>query len=83
VDVNRDVLEVLQILVDRLALDGKQADLGIEREAVGDDAGAELLIVPDNLVEVKRDLLLGLEANDVADLLFLDRRQVTKRARPD
>ena len=39
-------------------------------------AGADLLVVPDDLVEGEGDLLLGLEVDDVGDLLFLDRRQL-------
>ncbi len=39
-------------------------------------AGAELLVVPDDLIEVERNLLLGLEPDDVGDLLFLDGRQL-------
>ncbi len=35
-----------------------------------------LWIVPDHLVEAEGDLLLGLEADDVGDLAFLDRRQL-------
>ena len=76
VDVHVDVLEVLQVAIDHVALHGEQADLGLHREAVGDDAGVELLVVPDDLVEVEGDLLFGLEANDVADLLLFDGRQL-------
>ena len=39
-------------------------------------AGADLLVVPDDLVERERDLLLGLELDDVGDLLLFDRRQL-------
>src|SRR5205085_1036578 len=45
-------------------------------EAVGDAAGADLLEVPDDLVEVEGDLLLGLEADDLADLSLLDGGQL-------
>ena len=76
VDLDVDVLEVLQVAVDHVALHGEQADLRLHGEAVGDDAGADLLVVPDDLVEVEGDLLLGLEADDVGDLLFFDRRQL-------
>ena len=76
VDLDVDVLEVLQVAVDHVALDGEQADLGLHGEAVGDDAGADLLEVPDDLVQGEGDLLLGLEADDVGDLLFLDGRQL-------
>ncbi len=73
--LDADVLEVLQVAVDHVALHGEQADFGLD-EAVGQLADADLLVVPDDLVEVERDLLLGLEADDVGDLLFLDRRQL-------
>ena len=75
-DLDADVLEVLQVAVDHVALHGEQADLGLHGEAVGDVAGADLLVVPDDLVEVERDLLLGLEVDDVGDLLLFDGRQL-------
>ena len=42
----------------------------------------DLLEVPDDLVERKRNLLLGLELDDVGDLLFSTGGSLTKRARP-
>ena len=75
-DLDVDVLEVGQRAADLVALHGEQADLGLHREAVGNFAGADLLEVPDDLVEREGDLLLGLEPHDVADLLLLDRRQL-------
>src|SRR5262249_8256579 len=36
----------------------------------------DLLEIPDDLVERKRNLLFGLEAHDVGDLLFFDRREL-------
>src|SRR5262249_22446646 len=32
--------------------------------------------IPDDFIEVERDLLLGLELDDIGDLLLLDRRQL-------
>jgi hypothetical protein len=43
---------------------------------VGDGALGHLLVVPDDLVERERDLLLRLELDDVDDLLLFDRRQL-------
>ena len=51
VDLDVDVLEVLQVAVDHVALHGEQADLRLQGEAVGDLARADLLVVPDDLVE--------------------------------
>ncbi len=70
------ILEVLQVAVHGVALDGEQADLGLHGEAVRDHAGAEFLIIPDHLFEIERDLLLGFEADDVVDLFLFDRRQL-------
>src|SRR5206468_2481786 len=75
-DLDVDVFEMLQIARDGVAFDGEEADLGLHGKTVRYDAGTEFLIVPDDLIEVERNLLLGFEANDVADLLFLDRRQL-------
>ena len=69
-------LKCCRYAVDHVALHGEQADLGLHGEAVGHVAGADLLVVPDDLVEREGNLLLGLEPDDVGDLLFLDRRQL-------
>ena len=62
--------------MDHVALHGEQADLRFHGKAVGDDAGADLLEVPDDFFEREGDLLLGLEADDVVDLLFFDGREL-------
>ncbi len=76
VHFNVDFLEVLEIAVDHVALHGEQAYFRLHREAVGYGAGSDLLIIPDDLVQIERNLLLRFKANDVADLLFLDRGQL-------
>ena len=76
VDFDVDVLEVLQVAIDHVPLHGEQADLGLHGEAVGHRAGADLLEIPDHLVQRERNLLLGLEADDVGDLLLFDGRQL-------
>src|SRR5579871_939312 len=75
-DIDVDILEMLQIAAHHVALHGEQTNLRFHRETIGDDAGADLLIIPDDLFEIKRNLLFRLEANDVGDLLFLDGRQL-------
>src|SRR5579884_1185001 len=75
-DIDVDIFEVLQIAANHVALHGEQTDLRLHSEAVGHSAGADLLIIPDDLIEIEGDLLLGLEANDVGDFLFLNGRQL-------
>jgi len=53
-----------------------KADLRIHGEAVGHYTVANLLVVPDDFVEGEGDLLLGLELDNVDDLLLFDRRQL-------
>ena len=76
VDFDVDVLELLDGPVDHVALHGEQADLGFEGHAVNDVPRAELLEIPDDFFERKRNLLLGLELDDVGDLLLIDRGQL-------
>ena len=71
-DFDADLLEVLQIAVDHVALHGEQADFRLD-EARRQLVDAELLIVPNDFVEIKRNLLLGLEFDDVGNLLSLRR----------
>ena len=80
-DLDADFLEVLQIAVDHVALHGEQADFRLD-EAVGQLADAELLVVPDDLVEVERDLLLGLERTMSGIFFSSTGGSLTKRARP-
>ncbi len=63
--------------VDLVALHGEQADLGHgEFLVVAFLLAADLLVVPDDLFECERDLLAGLELDDVGNPLLLDRRQL-------
>ena len=69
-------LNGLQVPCDLVALHGEQADLGFQREAVVLAAAGHLLVVPDDVFQRERDLLPGLELDDVGDLFLLDRRQL-------
>ena len=73
-DADRAVLR--QVPGDHLALHGEQANFRLHREVVDDLAAGDLLVVPDDLVQGERDLLLGLELHDVGNLRFLDGRQL-------
>ena len=76
VDLDARLLEGLQGAEHGVALHGEQADLGLQGEALFLAAAAHPLVVPDHVVQVEGDLLPGLVADDVGDLLGLDRRQL-------
>ena len=69
------VEEVADEAVDHVPLHGEQADFRVDGKAVGHDAVADFLEVPYHLIEWEGDLLLGLKLDDVANLLFFDRRE--------
>jgi hypothetical protein len=76
--VNLDVHagEVIEHPADHVALHREQADLGIDREAPLDRPFADFLVIPDDLFQREGDLLLGLELDDILDLLLFDGRQL-------
>ena len=77
VDFESRVEKRLQRLEHLLAFHREQADLGIEHvAAVLVDTSGDLLEVPNDIVEIKRDLLLRLVLDDLGNLVRLDRRQV-------
>ena len=82
VHLDVDVLEVLQVAKDHVALHGEQADLRAHGKPVGDFAGAQFLKVPDDFIERERNLLLGLETDDVGNLRLLDGRQLDEARQP-
>ena len=75
-DLDADFLELRNGARNHVAFHGEQADFRLQGQAVDDVAFVEPLIVPDDLLERKRDLLFRLELDDVGDLLFIDRGQL-------
>ena len=75
-DFDFHVPKMLQRPIDHVALHREQTDLRLHGEAVRHLAGDDLLIIPNHFLQREGDLLLGLEADDVGDFLFLDRRQL-------
>ena len=69
-------LVVTQVLVDDVALHGEQADFGLHRKPADGFATADLLEVPDDFVERKRDLLLRFKLHNVRDPLLFNGRQL-------
>ena len=67
------LLEVQQVVPDQLPLHCEDADLDIGRPFL-----LERLVVPDDLVHVKGDLLVGLVADDVRNSFWGDWRQLCK-----
>ena len=61
---------------DLVAFHREQADLGLQGEAFLLGAAAHPLIVPDDVGQIERDLLPGFVADDVGNLLRLDRREL-------
>src|SRR5262245_45478358 len=68
--------EVPQIATDHVALHREQTDFRLQSEAIRNDTAPQLLVIPDHFLQRKRNLLLGLEADDVGDLLLLDGREL-------
>ena len=67
---------------DVLLLDREDADFRIDDVPFGDFTAAQQLIVPGDVVEFERNLLVGLELDDVRDLLAFDRRQLDHPCEP-
>ena len=76
VDLDAGLEERLQGAEDGVALHGEQADLRLQGEPLLLASAAHPLVVPDHVVQVEGDLLPGFVADDVGDLLGLDRRQL-------
>ena len=77
IDFESRVEKRLQSLEHLLTFHREQADLGIEHvAAVFVDTSGDLLEVPDDIVEIKRDLLLRLVLDNLGDFVRFDRRQV-------
>ena len=76
VDLDPSFRERHQRLGDLLLLHREQRHLGVEDEAPLFEPADEPLPVPFHLLEREGDLLPGLVADDVGDLLRLDRRQL-------
>ncbi len=76
-DIDRDAhaIERLQGPQHLVALDGEQADLGLQRKPLFLHAAAHALVVPDHIVQIEGDLLPGLVPDDIGDFLGLDRGQ--------
>ena len=71
-----DAAEVAEVAGDHVPLHGEQADFGFQREARPTASPPAIFwIVPDDFIEREGDLLLGLELDDLGDLLLFDRRQ--------
>ena len=70
---------------DLIALHGEETDLGHgELFVAGLLIAADLLVRPDDLIQGKRNLLLGLEFDDIRNSLLFDRRQLDEldKSRP-
>ncbi len=65
-----------------LALHGEQADLGFQGEPFFFAAARHALVVPNDVVQVKRDLLPRFIFDDVGNFLRFDRRQLDKPRQP-
>ena len=71
VDLDAGLPEWLQGAEDGVALHGEQADLGLQGKPFLLAAAAHPLVVPNDVVQVEGDLLPGLVADDVGNLLRL------------
>ncbi len=70
--VDAGSLEWLESAEDGFLLHRKKTDFAFQCIAVFDVASSHLLEVPNHVVQIKRNLLLGFIANDVRDLLDFD-----------
>ncbi len=76
VDLDAGVLQRQDRPVDLVALHREQADLGHRDVFLALLVAADRLVIPDDVFQRERDLLPGLELDDVGDPLLLDRRQL-------
>ena len=76
INFDTDFVERFERTVDLIPLHGEQADLGFENETLGLAATAHALVVPDDVVQIERDLLLRFIFDNVGDLLRLDWRKL-------
>ena len=67
--------------VDRFLLHREQTDFGVERDPV-DLGTTHLLIVPDHVIQLERDLLLRFILDDVRNLLRIHWRWLEKTSQP-
>ena len=82
VQLDSRVLERLDGAEHLFAFHREQADLGFEREAVHFGAAAHLLVVPDHVVQIERDLLARLVFHNVRNLLGVDRGRLEELGQP-
>ena len=68
--------ERLHGVINEITLHGEQADLGLQHESAFFHTTAHRLVIPDDVIQVERDLLASLIADDLSHLAAFDRRQL-------
>ena len=82
IDLHPSFIEGGQLAVRLLAFHREQADLTLQGVPLLDRAPGHRLVVPYDVGQIKRDLLAGLVADDIGDLLDFDRRRLEELGEP-